>query len=281
VTKLNLKFSKKIESKFDRNFEGERELRTEFGYRLITIAIKNCFDEDSGDELQSDLLETCWRKDLDVKPFDGSNDYYKDDNLYEFCIQIDDLEINQFNELWKNWKKDWTLVKEEIKEEVKPIDEKEEKYNLTEDIVKQAKFGIKVENEIKKLANKLNVEDRRQTINKFQREEREVNINLYYYTVFACIHDYHEIRKLREIDLKIKKYLDFLIEFRDQVVDQLENKKVKFQYTYKTRGYSPGCQPLQGLIEVKNNIKYKFEILTYDRKLTDKELYEYELKSLN
>lgn len=165
--------------------------------------------------------------------------------------------------------------------QIKPVNEKEEKYFLTEDIVKQSKFGIRVENEIKNLTNRFNADDRKERILKFQEEKKEVEINLCYYTVFACIHDYHTTRKLRELDIKIKKYLDFLINFRDQVIDQLENKEVKFKYTYRVRGYSPGCQPQYGLVDVKDDIRFKFEVLTYSRKLTDKEIYEYELKSLN
>lgn len=164
---------------------------------------------------------------------------------------------------------------------IKPVDEKEEKFFLTEDVCKQSKFGIRVEKEISNLMNRFDIEDRREMIIKFGEERKEVHINLYYYTVFSCVHDYHTTRKLRELDLKIKKYIEFLIDFRDQIIDQLENKEVKFKYTYRSRGYSPGCQPQYGLVDVKDDIGFKFEVLTYSRKLTDKELYEYELKSLN
>lgn len=48
-----------------------------------------------------------------------------------------------------------------------------------------------------------------------------------------------------------------------------------FWYEYKYRGFSPFCQP-KGHIEVDNS-KGKFGIIAYDRPLTEKELYNYEL----
>ena len=53
----------------------------------------------------------------------------------------------------------------------------------------------------------------------------------------------------------------------------------------RLRGFSMGCQPMNGLIEcVEQGIKDYFDkeneyhdILCYDRQLTDAEMYEYEL----
>ena len=52
----------------------------------------------------------------------------------------------------------------------------------------------------------------------------------------------------------------------------------RFVYGMRLRGFSPGCQPKEGLIERQDDPKGKYhDLLVYDRKLTDKELADYEL----
>lgn len=55
------------------------------------------------------------------------------------------------------------------------------------------------------------------------------------------------------------------------------------QWTYgmRHRGYSIGCQPMDGLVERKDskNNKY-YDILVYSRRLTGREVYTYELDFL-
>ena len=58
-------------------------------------------------------------------------------------------------------------------------------------------------------------------------------------------------------------------------------KSAKFKYTYRSRGFSPYCQPMNGLINHENQKEYKFEVLTYNRKLTCKEISDFELIDLN
>lgn len=54
-----------------------------------------------------------------------------------------------------------------------------------------------------------------------------------------------------------------------------------YKYGMKLRGFSIGCQPLKGLIDASEDPEGKFyNILTYDRELTDEELEEYELEDL-
>ena len=48
-----------------------------------------------------------------------------------------------------------------------------------------------------------------------------------------------------------------------------------FTYAYTLRGFSLGCQP-KGFISHNDNIG-KYGTITYDRELTDKELFEYDL----
>lgn len=54
---------------------------------------------------------------------------------------------------------------------------------------------------------------------------------------------------------------------------------MEFKYTYKTRGFSIGCQP-KDFIKFEEG-EYKFETIYYDRELTKKEIEEYELIDLN
>lgn len=52
----------------------------------------------------------------------------------------------------------------------------------------------------------------------------------------------------------------------------------RYLYGMRLRGFSPGCQPREGLIGDKEDITGKYyDLLMYDRELTDEELREYEL----
>ena len=55
----------------------------------------------------------------------------------------------------------------------------------------------------------------------------------------------------------------------------MENEST-YNYTYKFRGMSIGCQP-EGFLKWKNAKGYEYEIITYDHELTEKEILEYEL----
>lgn len=53
---------------------------------------------------------------------------------------------------------------------------------------------------------------------------------------------------------------------------------MRYLYGMRLRGFSPGCQPLQGLIEAEYDYSGKYyAILTYIRELTDQEVRDYEL----
>lgn len=64
---------------------------------------------------------------------------------------------------------------------------------------------------------------------------------------------------------------------RDPTVDV---GKCVWEYGMRLRGHSPGCQPKDGLIEVKPGTHGYHNILVYDRELTDEEIREYELDSM-
>ena len=51
-----------------------------------------------------------------------------------------------------------------------------------------------------------------------------------------------------------------------------------FVYGMRLRGFSLGCQPMKGFVERLDDTTGKYyDLLVYDRQLTDKELSDYEL----
>lgn len=60
------------------------------------------------------------------------------------------------------------------------------------------------------------------------------------------------------------------------------NKKMRYYYGMKYRGFSPGAQPKKGLIGcIENNETEYYDVIEYDRKLTDEEISNYELEEIN
>ena len=54
-----------------------------------------------------------------------------------------------------------------------------------------------------------------------------------------------------------------------------------YAYGMRHRGFSPGCQPMSGLLERKDDESGRYyDILVYDRELSDKEVSDYELDAL-
>ena len=55
----------------------------------------------------------------------------------------------------------------------------------------------------------------------------------------------------------------------------------EYRYGMRLRGFSPGCQPKRGFVEREDDQTGRYyDILVYDRKLTDKEVNSYELDYL-
>ena len=51
-----------------------------------------------------------------------------------------------------------------------------------------------------------------------------------------------------------------------------------FLYGMRLRGFSPGCQPKDGLVERQDDVTGKYhDILVYNRELTEDELKNFEL----
>ena len=68
-----------------------------------------------------------------------------------------------------------------------------------------------------------------------------------------------------------------------KAIDGRINTEVKKGYRYgmRLRGFSPGCQPMNGLVEALEGNERYHNILLYNRKLTADELRDYELDDLN
>lgn len=53
---------------------------------------------------------------------------------------------------------------------------------------------------------------------------------------------------------------------------------MEYKYGMRLRGFSIGCQPLNGFIRRENDTSGKYyDIIVYGRKLTDREVAQYEL----
>lgn len=54
-----------------------------------------------------------------------------------------------------------------------------------------------------------------------------------------------------------------------------------YAYGMRLRGFSPGCQPMQGLVRRVDSANGKYhDVLIYDRPLTAKEMRDYELDDI-
>ena len=53
----------------------------------------------------------------------------------------------------------------------------------------------------------------------------------------------------------------------------------EYKYGMRLRGFSPGCQPMKGLVRVEHPLTLEkwWDILVYDRELNDTELFLYDL----
>ena len=57
---------------------------------------------------------------------------------------------------------------------------------------------------------------------------------------------------------------------------------IEYLYGMTLRGFSPGCQPMKGFVERRNDPSGKYwDILAYDRELSEEELRAYELEEVH
>ena len=62
------------------------------------------------------------------------------------------------------------------------------------------------------------------------------------------------------------------------LADMEKNQSKQYRYGMRLRGFSIGCQPMDGFVERQDDASGMYhDILVYDRQLTQEELDEYEL----
>lgn len=56
---------------------------------------------------------------------------------------------------------------------------------------------------------------------------------------------------------------------------------MEYRYGMRLRGFSPGCQPMKGFLRREDDTSGRYyDIIIYNRKLTEMELYNYELDEI-
>lgn len=66
-----------------------------------------------------------------------------------------------------------------------------------------------------------------------------------------------------------------------RTTDATERERPEFRYGMKHRGFSPGCQP-KGTVRCEDDPTDRYcDIIVYDRRLTEREITDYELDDLN
>lgn len=55
------------------------------------------------------------------------------------------------------------------------------------------------------------------------------------------------------------------------------SKNKLYKYGMRLRGFSPMCQPMTGLVSAEEGDRNYYSYLYYERKLTDREVRDYEL----
>lgn len=66
-----------------------------------------------------------------------------------------------------------------------------------------------------------------------------------------------------------------------KAAEDAEMQSKVYLYGMRLRGFSPGCQPMTGLVQRRDSTSRQYhDFLVYDHKLTDKELADYELDYL-
>lgn len=91
------------------------------------------------------------------------------------------------------------------------------------------------------------------------------------------------------------KLINIIEEYRDYGSDSLTINAIKdylesegiievmpeYRYGMRLRGFSPGCQPKDGFLEREDDLSGKYyDVLVYNRKLTDRETEHYSLDCL-
>lgn len=82
----------------------------------------------------------------------------------------------------------------------------------------------------------------------------------------------------KHCDLEVRRYIDDIESDTCQCYDYTVTRWRVYEYGMRHRGFSIGCQPMDGLLERRDStLEEYYDFLRYDRMLTANELRDYEL----
>lgn len=102
--KNKVKLSKFLENKYTYNYESEKELSASIGYRLITLVFEGIDNEDDNSCLYLDFENLCDSRQIDMRWYDGSENFDEDIKMFDFQIEVDENQIKEFNQAWRFFK---------------------------------------------------------------------------------------------------------------------------------------------------------------------------------
>ena len=97
------------------------------------------------------------------------------------------------------------------------------------------------------------------------------------------IHNRELTEAMEEMQKELDMYKSFLNKYNaTKEFEKWKKEQNAYTYYYRLRPPAPGCQPKNGMLEMNgekivHNDREYWGSCTYDRELTDKELYEYDL----
>lgn len=106
-----MKISKILENKYFEYEKGQRELNAKLGYRLISVIFEGLESEDDNSCLYLDFEIFCRNKGIDIYWYDGSNNFDEDKKMYDFQIEVDEEQLKEFNQVFKEFKKNIKIYK--------------------------------------------------------------------------------------------------------------------------------------------------------------------------
>lgn len=122
-----MKISKKLETKYIRSFEGERELNYPLGYRGIEIKFTNRRDfisEQEGEEYLICLEMYLNNNDLALYEYDGSRSVIA--NLAEITFVVNEDQIDEFTKVYKEFKANYETIINNYKHQTMHDEEEQE-----------------------------------------------------------------------------------------------------------------------------------------------------------
>ncbi len=100
-----MKISKILENKYFEYEKGQKELTAKLGYRLISVIFQGIDGEEENALFYLDFEKYFLEKGIDINWYDGSETFDEDKKMYDFQIEVDEEQIQEFNQAFKEFKK--------------------------------------------------------------------------------------------------------------------------------------------------------------------------------